>query len=179
MSMHRGARNRAKEKVWLGQDAASVRADKHGNVAQPIERGVSTPEVAGSIPAVSASLKQLEKIAHKTAQAAQFARAKAEGTEERWSPPRRIPLVSRGQKQRSKISAKSLKELLGDQHWDKVGRVHYLLTLLRAKQKISDCNVLPGYLHELDPLEVMIMAEEMDLEKMTIHNFWELLGEAA
>lgn len=175
MSRRRGGRNRAKDKVWPGQNAGEVRDDKHGNVAQSIERWVSTPEVAGSIPAVSASLKQLEKIAPKTEAAAKAARAKAEGTEERWSPPRRIPLVSRGQRLRSKISEKSMKELLGDQHWDKVGRVHYLMNMLRARNSTQ----FPNSICEMDPLAIMEMAEGMDFEKMTVQNFWEYFRDAA
>lgn len=176
MGRLRGQRNAAREKAWPGQDAADVRAEKHGDVAQRIEHEASDLGVAGSSPAVPAMPQGWIPTTEAQKRAA---RAKAEGTETRWTPPRRIPTISKGARLRSKITSKTWEELLGDQHWNKVGRVHYLLTLLKAKQRLTERPVIASYLHELDPMEVMIMAEEMDLEKMTVQNFWELIGEAA
>lgn len=75
----------------------------------------------------------------------------------------------------SKISPKQrkkLRELLGDFHWDKIGRVHYLLNMLKCANRHS----LPSSFHELDPLEIMVMAEDMDLWKATTLRLPHLLG---
>lgn len=84
---------------------------------------------------------------------------------------RRLASVSKGLSAKKR---KALRDILGDFHWDKVGRVHYLMMLLKAATGYS----LPSSFHEQDPLEILMMAEEMDLEKATAIRLPKLFAKA-
>lgn len=166
MGRRRGQRNAAREKFWPGQDAAEIREfHETGGVRQKFDLDDATI----ALPTVAITHKQAKKLEPLTEFSTAVRRARAEGT---YTLP---PLIFRQVQKRFAASFVSKKKprgstlaaLLGPLHWDKIGRVHYLLMLLRASNRYA----LPQAFHELDPMEIMLMAEQMNLAKATYERF--------
>lgn len=166
--MRRGGRNRAREKVWPGQDAAEVRAlhESQGEPELRQKNDFAEPAPAALVGAMTR--KQAANLKPQSDLARAVRLASAAGTYV-LPPLKKRFSASVGRPSRGIRGGEiaTLKEVLGEFHWDKIGRAHYLLMLLQAANKF----VLPQFMHELDPCEILMMVENMDLGKATHERF--------
>lgn len=166
MGRRRGQRNRSREKFWPGQDAAEVRAFHESQGNDELRKKHDFQEPVAPAPIKSLTHNEIAKLQPESDVALAVRRASAEGTYV-------LPQIKRhrlavGWRSSSEGPRLTVKELLGEFHWDKIGRAHYLILLLQATNHYA----LPQFMHECDPEEIMMIAERMDLWKATVQRMY-------
>lgn len=183
MGRPKGKWNRAKEKVWPGQDAAIVRAEKHGAVAQMEEqsRGMESLSVSalrasendvGSNPTSSITTKALRKIRPETELARLSAKAKAEGTEVPYARRRRLPSIHRvGRGIAASVKTAADVKARQELYWllenkYKESKTDFFKMIARLDGTVE--YALPEMWHECDPSELMDIFDNIEWHRFAL-----------